>query len=361
MPKHAQIPVPLTEQDFARATAHPLDSSAHGGSWNPDDTTRIFLPNLAQALPQRVLVVDDDPLMRERLEALVLAAGFEVTCAASGREALDALRRDYCPIVISDWAMPDMNGIELCRAIRAESFPGYVYFLLLTARDSHQDIVAGLDAGADDYLSKRVTEEELVARLRTAKRIVGLEQSLRDMIDEKRRLATTDALTGANNRHYFDKHVSRELKRVRRFGGPLSILLLDIDHFKAVNDRHGHSVGDDVLVEFAGRIAAALPRDFDWCARVGGEEFVVVLPQTDLPGAIVVAEKLRQYVANAPIKTGAGNLAITVSIGVAALCCMPPGEAPAVDDLLDLADKALYRSKQLGRNRVTAAQSVSSS
>jgi diguanylate cyclase (GGDEF)-like protein len=150
------------------------------------------------------------------------------------------------------------------------------------------------------------------------------------------------------------------LKRVRRFGGPLSLLVLDIDHFKTINDRHGHSVGDDVLVEFAGRIAAALPRDYDWCARVGGEEFVVVLPQTDLPGAVVVAEKLRQYVANAPVKTGAGNLLITVSIGVAALCCLPTGSEPVVDDLLDLADKALYSSKQKGRNRVTAAASVSS-
>ena len=326
-------------------------------TWNPDDTTRIFLPNLSHGMPQRVLVVDDDPLMRERLEVLVLAAGFEVSTATSGREALDVLRRDYCPIVISDWSMPDMNGVELCRAIRAESFPGYVYFLLLTARDSHQDIVAGLEAGADDYLSKRVTEEELVARLRTAKRIVALEQSLRDMIDEKRRMATTDALTGANNRHYFDKHVNRELKRVRRFGGPLSVLVLDIDHFKAVNDVHGHSVGDDVLVAFAGRISAALPRDYDWCARIGGEEFVVVLPQTDLPGAIVVAEKLRQYVANAPIKTEAGNIQVTVSIGVAALCCLLQGSESELDDLMELADKALYRSKQLGRNRVTAAES----
>lgn len=334
---------------------YPLDSATQDSAWNPDDTTRIQLSNLAQPASQRVLVVDDDPLMCERLEALVLAAGFEVSCAASGRDALEALRRDYCPIVISDWSMPDMNGIELCRAIRAESFPGYVYIVLLTARDSHQDIVAGLEAGADDYLSKRVTAEELVARMRTAKRIVGLEQSLRDMIDEKRRLATTDALTGANNRHYFDKHFSRELKRVRRFGGALSLLLLDIDHFKAVNDRYGHAVGDDVLMDFAARVAAALPRDYDWCARVGGEEFVVVLPQTDLSGALVVAEKLRQYVANAPMKTSAGGLPVTVSIGAAALSCLAQGSEATVEDLMALADKALYRSKQLGRNRITAA------
>jgi diguanylate cyclase (GGDEF)-like protein len=339
-------------------TSHPLDPAAQGGPWNPDDTTRIFLPNIMQSSSQRVLVVDDDPLMRERLEALVMAAGFEVTSARTGREALAALRREYCPIVISDWAMPDMDGLALCRAIRAESFTGYVYFLLLTARDSQTDIVAGLDAGADDYLSKRVTEAELVARLRTAKRIIGLEQTMRDMIDEKRRLATTDALTGANNRHYFDKHLLRELKRVRRFGGPLSLLALDVDHFKSINDRHGHAVGDEVLMEFANRIGDGLPRDYDWFARVGGEEFAVVLPQTDLPGALTVAEKLRQFVANSSFVTVAGELTLTVSVGAASLSCFPRGVEPTPDDLMDLADKALYRSKQLGRNRVTAAQSI---
>jgi diguanylate cyclase (GGDEF)-like protein len=186
-----------------------------------------------------------------------------------------------------------------------------------------------------------------------------LEQSMRDMIDEKRRLATTDALTGANNRHYFDKHILRELKRARRFGAPLSILALDIDHFKSVNDRFGHAAGDEVLVEFAERIGIALPRDFDWFARVGGEEFVVILPQTDMPGALTVAEKLRQVVASTPIKTASVNLPVTVSIGVAALCCFPVGAEPEADALLELADKALYRSKELGRNRVTAALSVS--
>jgi diguanylate cyclase (GGDEF)-like protein len=335
-----------------------IAQSGAGGAWNPDDTTRIFLPNIMQSMQQRVLVVDDDPLMCERLEALVMAAGFAVTTARTGREALAALRRDYCPIVISDWAMPDMDGVSLCRAIRAESFPGYVYLLLLTAKDSQADIVAGLDAGADDYLSKRVPEAELIARLRTAKRIVGLEQTMRDMIDEKRRQATTDALTGANNRHYFDKHLTRELKRVRRFGGPLSLLALDADHFKSINDNHGHAVGDEVLMELANRIGDGLPRDYDWFARIGGEEFVVVLPQTDLPGALVVAEKLRQLVANTSFTTVAGDLSVTVSVGAAALCCFPRGFDVSADDLMELADKALYRSKETGRNRVTAAHSI---
>jgi diguanylate cyclase (GGDEF)-like protein len=328
-------------------------------SWNSEDTTRIFLPSIEQATPQRVLVVDDDALMRERLEALVVASGFDVTSAGSGREALAILRREYCPIVISDWSMPDMDGVTLCRSIRNESFPGYVYFLLLTARDSNTDIVVGLDAGADDYLSKRVSEAELMARLRSARRIVGLERMLRDAIDEKRRQATTDALTGANNRLYFEKHFDREIKRVRRYGGPLSILALDIDRFKAINDQFGHGVGDAVLAEFATRIGDALPRDSDWFARIGGEEFAVVLPHTDMPGALTVAEKLRQFVSDTPFPTDVCELNVTVSIGVAALCCFPPNSHPSADDVLELADKALYRSKESGRNRVSAAQSVS--
>lgn len=323
-------------------------------SWNPDDTTRIFLPDFRSLRGQKVLIVDDDPLTREHLSLVVQAAGFEVLTAESGRDALLTLRRDYCPIVVSDWQMPDMDGLELCRTIRAESFPGYVYVLLLTARDSQQDVVNGFDAGADDYISKRVTEAELMARLRAAKRIVGLEQTLRETLEEKRRQATTDALTGVNNRLYFDKHLSRELKRVRRFGGPLSVLLLDIDHFKSINDRYGHGVGDEVLMQFADRIRTALPREYDWCARIGGEEFVVVLPQTDAAGAMTVAEKLRQYTAAAPIASEAGNLKVTVSIGVATADGATLPAEMTVDDIVELADRGLYKSKQAGRNRVTA-------
>lgn len=254
--------------------------------------------------------------------------------------------------------MPDMDGLALCRAIRAESFPGYVYILLLTARDTQEDIVAGLDAGADDYLSKRVTEAELMARLKTARRIVGLEQSLRDIIEEKQRLATTDALTGANNRRYFVKHLGREIKRARRYNGPLSLLVLDIDRFKSVNDRFGHGAGDEVLVEFVRRINLGLPREIDWCARLGGEEFAVVLPQTDLNGARTVAEKLRQMTASVPILTASGPIDITVSIGIAAVDSLPRHVEPSVDALLEYADRGLYASKEEGRNRVTVLDAV---
>jgi two-component system, cell cycle response regulator len=330
-----------------------FESTVTQEAWNPDDTTRIFIPTLADMPSQRVLVVDDDPLTCEHLSAILQASGFEVLTAATGREALKTLRSAYCPIVLSDRQMPDMDGLQLCQAIRTEAFPGYVYFMLLTAKDAQPDVLTGFAAGADDYLSKRVTEAELMARLRTAKRIVGLEQSMRDMIDEKRRQATTDALTGCNNRLYFEKHIARELKRSRRFGGPLSILLMDIDRFKSVNDRFGHGVGDEVLVEFSYRLRVALPRETDWIARIGGEEFVVVLPQTDIAGAAHVAEKVRQAVAIAPIRTEGGLLPVTVSIGVAALSSFTGQEPPSMNELLEAADLAMYQSKQAGRNRVT--------
>lgn len=318
------------------------------------DTTIIFGLKESLAVEPKVLIVDDDALVRERLKSLVMAAGFEVRTVASGAAALSMLHKDFCPIVISDRMMPDMDGLSLCRAIRAEQFAGYVYVLLLTVQDSEQDILAGLDAGADDYLSKRVSSAQLIARLRTAQRILTLEHSLRMIVDERSRQATTDTLTGASNRRYFSRHFSRELKRVERYGGQLALLMLDIDHFKLVNDRYGHAVGDEVLQEFSKRIAASLPRESDWFARMGGEEFVIVLPQTALAGARVVAEKLRASVASIPVRTTAGAIAITASIGVASLDALAAESAPATtDSMLELADRYLYESKKGGRNRVS--------
>jgi len=320
-----------------------------------DESTITLIQPMLLNLAPRVLLVDDDEIMVERLRDLVTAAGYEVSTAGSGEQALEMLRKDFAPIVILDRNMPGgMDGLELCRAIRdGTHYPGYVYIMLCTAHDTETEILAGLNAGADDYLSKRASGAQLIARLACARRILSLESSLKQVIEERRRMAMTDVLTGAHNRRYFMNHLRRELKRVRRFGGELALLMFDIDHFKHINDRHGHAVGDAVLIEFTHRVRKCLPREYDWCARLGGEEFAVVLPQTDIPGGVVVAEKIRHALASAPIMAVSGGIECTVSVGVSGLSAFADRGAVTVEQLLSRADDCLYNSKKSGRDQVT--------
>ncbi|MDP8984205.1 MAG: diguanylate cyclase [Pseudomonadota bacterium] len=301
----------------------------------------------------KVLLVDDDELVLAYLKISMVGAGYEVTTTTDGEAALAQLQRDFVSIVILDRSMPGMDGLALCRAIRQRAWQGYVYLMLLTAHDAEKDVLLGLEAGADDYLSKRVSKAQLIARLRTATRILSLEHSLKCAIEDRRRMAMTDPLTGAHNRRYFMRYFGAELKRANRFRNDLSLLALDIDFFKTINDRYGHATGDTVLKKFVRHIQKFLPRKEDWCARMGGEEFVVVLPQTGLAGAAVVAEVLRKAVEDLPIHTPAGVRSITVSIGVSGLQALPSRESTTVEMLLAHADRHLYKSKESGRNRVT--------
>jgi two-component system cell cycle response regulator len=255
--------------------------------------------------------------------------------------------------------MPGLDGLELCRRIRAQMWTGYVYIMLLTVRDEEKDILAGLEAGADDYVSKRTSAAQFTARLRIAKRVLGLEYSLKNALEKKRQLSMTDALTGAYNRRYFMRHLHRELKRSQRFGGDVSLLLLDVDHFKQVNDTHGHAVGDAVLTNLNVQIAECLRRDTDWCARIGGEEFVIVLEGTDLQAAHGCAERLRQAVAETPIHTSAGPVRITVSMGLSGLGQTADRHSATVQTLMQQADTNLYRSKANGRNCITSTNPLS--
>ena len=319
----------------------------------PDESAITLIQPALSAIPPRVLVVDDDDVALERMRDLVTAAGYEVVTATSGSAALAALQTEFAPIVILDRSMPGMDGVELCREIRNGEYPGYVYLMLCTAHDSEDEILGGLRAGADDYLSKRASGTQLIARLATARRIIALEQSLKHVIEERRRMAMTDALTGSYNRRYFMRHLRRELKRTRRSGGDLALAILDIDHFKHINDRFGHAAGDAVLVEFARRIKEALQRETDWCARLGGEEFAVVLAETDLAGAQVVGETLRRAVSGAPVRTAAGSIDVTVSVGISSVGVFADRDAATVEQLLRRADDCLYFSKRHGRDRVT--------
>jgi two-component system cell cycle response regulator len=316
-----------------------------------DNTAQIVSLHLPVA--PTVLIVDDDDLVLARLKDLVAAAGYKVHTAASGFEALHSLEQTSASIVVSDLNMRGMDGLDLCRRIRERVWPGYVYVVLLTARDEKKDVLAGLAAGADDFVSKRASAAEFVARLRTAKRVLELEYSLKEGLAKMRQLAMTCPLTNIYNRRYFMRHFGRELKRAQRFGGEVSLLLLDIDHFKKVNDTYGHVAGDIVLKKLTKLIGQCLQRATDWCARMGGEEFAVVLEGTTLTDARACAEKLRRTVANAAIETADSAIRVTVSIGVSGLEAITDRRSATVQSLLDHADRNLYASKARGRNRVT--------
>lgn len=355
--KTAALRTSLRAARASLAAAHgPLaDVSAASRTSNDDVETTALLPALVSMPAPKVLLVDDDHILLERLTLGVHAMGYEVFTAADGATALALLGRHPMSIVILDRNMPALDGLELCRTIRRGIWPCYVYVILLTAHDDEEDVLLGLEAGADDYLSKRISDAHFRARLSTATRILALEHSLKSALDQRERMAMTDALTGAHNRRYFMRYLRGELKRARRFGTALSLLAIDIDCFKLVNDLYGHQAGDVVLKKLVKRIERFLPHEYDWCARLGGEEFAVVLPQTDLAGAAVLAEKLRRSVAELSIRLGGEARAITVSIGVSGLSAMPLRETTTAEMLLAHADRFLYESKESGRNRVTSA------
>jgi two-component system, cell cycle response regulator len=303
-----------------------------------------------------ILLAEDDPVTRMLMTRFLKKAGYEVDAVADGTEALEHMSRRYYPILVTDWEMPEMDGVELCKAVRNLQLDGYVYALLLTARNAKEHIIAGLEAGADDYLVKPVHEPELIARLNTGRRILALEHSLRAANERNRILSITDALTGAFNRRYLMDQLPREVERCRRYANPLSVIMCDIDHFKQVNDVRGHASGDEVLQQFAARIQKSIRTHSDWLARLGGEEFLIVLPETGYEGAVTAAEKIRKIVVDAAFMTRAGNFQITSSFGVASTEAQGPDMSLKVETLMKTVDECLYRSKQAGRNRTTAVE-----
>ncbi len=302
--------------------------------------------------PPRILLADDDPVALMLLTRQLKRAGYDVESVTDGTAALQKVRERFYPLLVTDWEMPGLDGVSLCRAVRSMQLEGYVYILLLTARDSKDHIITGLEAGADDYLTKPVHEAELVARLNTGRRILNLEQSLRGAIQENRWLSITDSLTGAFNRRYLMEQLPREIDRCCRYRRALTVITCDIDFFKRVNDSHGHSVGDVILNLFADRIRKLTRTTTDWIARYGGEEFVIVLPETGFEGGMQAAEKFRAAIESTPFASSAGELRITASFGVAAFDAPDPAGAFGIDALMRQSDECLYRAKQSGRNRV---------
>ena len=299
----------------------------------------------------RILLVDDEPTQRLIMARLLKRAGYSVEVAGNGKEALAKIAAGDFQLMITDWEMPEMDGIALCRELRATPGKGYIYTILLTARDAIEHVVTGLQSGADDYLTKPVIEPELIARLNTGKRIVTLERSLRTANEENRRLSITDPLTGAYNRRYLTEQLPREIERAARYGRQLATVMCDVDHFKRINDTQGHLVGDEVLKWFSGQLQQHV-RGSDWVARYGGEEFLIVLVETNVANAAIAAENLRSQLATTPFPGVPGSLAVTASFGVAGWRENVP-QGSTFDALVARCDEGVYASKAAGRNCVT--------
>jgi len=294
----------------------------------------------------RILIADDDRLSARILQASLEGSGYEVLMARNGIEALHILQSEDSPrLAILDWMMPEMDGLEVCRKIRSMA-GAYIYVLLLTANIDPAGVVAGMDAGADDYIKKPFSPEELQARLRSGRRIVELEEKLRVQ-------ATHDSLTGLLNRGAIMERLVMEIERAGRDGAPLSIAMVDIDHFKNVNDTCGHAAGDAVLCRIARKLRETI-RPYDFIGRYGGEEFIFVLPNCDTSMAIGIAERLRRSVASEAVEAEASVVRITVSVGVAQAQL---DEIFDAESLIRSADAALFKAKEAGRNKVESAPS----
>jgi len=302
----------------------------------------------------RALIADDDAMSRKILQSWLEDWGYEVTVAENGAIAWDILQHENSPeLIVLDWVMPKIDGIELCRRIRERQRGPYQYILLVTANDQKQEVVKGLEAGADDYLTKPLDRNELQARLSVGKRILTLQQDLIQAREDLRFRATHDALTGILNRGTVLDLLRRELDRAARFQSPTGVMMLDLDHFKQVNDTHGHLTGDVVLKEAAQRMSQAV-RSYDLVARYGGEEFLIVLPGCDEVKLQECAERIRSAIAGAPIIDSGTEIPVTTSIGMALAACGSTSET----DVLKAADIALYQAKNSGRNRTVLSRQV---
>ena len=301
----------------------------------------------------KVLVAEDDALSRMLLQRTLQRAGYEVAAVEDGCRALAELSKEDPPrLALLDWIMPGRDGIEVCREVRRRRDHAYTYLVLLSSRETKQDIVQGLESGADDYLTKPYDADELKARLRAGERILELEDRLVEARESMRFQATHDLLTSLWNRGLIVELVSREVVRARREKWCNAVMMCDIDHFKKVNDENGHAAGDDVLREVARRLHTSV-RSYDMVGRYGGEEFLVVLNKCDPSSAVARAENLRNAVAAKPILLPTKSLTVTISVGVALTTDFPDHDA---DEVLRAADMALYAAKAAGRNCIRMAQ-----
>jgi two-component system cell cycle response regulator len=295
----------------------------------------------------KVLIAEDEAVSRRLLQAALTRWGYDVVTANDGYAALTIMQGPNPPkLVVFDWMMPGLDGVELCREIRAQPQMPYTYILMVTSKRTQENVVSGLSAGADDYITKPFDPEELRVRLRTGKRIVCLQDQLIAAREALLEAATHDSLTGLWNRAAILNTLVAELERTDRDHGSVGVVIVDLDEFKGVNDTHGHLVGDEVLRAVA-RTMRANVRPYDSVGRLGGEEFMIVLPGCNVLNATSHAERLRTAIADMVITTEAGPLSITASMGVSV-----GASSLKAWGLVRAADQALYSAKRTGRNRV---------
>lgn len=300
----------------------------------------------------KVLVADDSPTIRAVLRSSLRKWGFDLVEATNGEHAWAQLQAQDAPsLALLDWEMPGLDGVELCRRVRAREAEGspYTYVLLLTARRGRHDVVAGMEAGADDYVVKPFDEHELRVRLRAGRRIVELQAELYRLQELFRGQSRTDPLTGCLNRRGIVERLLAELSFAGRDRRPLGVAVLDLDHFKRVNDTHGHGAGDAVLQELVQRISSAT-RASDSIGRIGGEEFLILWPGLSAEVSRIAAERVRAKVEENPFVAGASSIEVTASLGLTTTWGSESQEI-----VIARADRALYAAKAAGRNRVTVA------
>jgi diguanylate cyclase (GGDEF)-like protein len=301
--------------------------------------------------PLRVLVADDCSTTRSVLKLALRDWDCEAVLASDGEEAMAALQAEDAPrLAILDWMMPKKDGLKVCRVLRQQAEGPYIYAIVLTAKSAQEDLIAALDAGADDFLIKPVNLEELEQRIRAGRRILDLQDRLLVTQERLRHQATHDPLTCVWNRSAALERLDEELNRGQRTSRSTSLIMIDLDHLKYVNDTFGHLVGDDVLREATRRMSNEL-RSYDTFGRYGGEEFVVILPETSQEHAWLVAERLRTCLSDEPIEADGQRLRVTASLGIATFT-LGQKDGPM---LIQAADEAMYRAKSEGRNKICSA------
>ena len=298
----------------------------------------------------KILVADDSPIYRKLVER-ALSQEHALLFATNGRQAMDLFAEHQPDLVITDWTMPDLSGIELCQRIRRDFRQVYAYVILLSSNADKEEVIEGLAAGADDYITKPFHTGELQARVKVGCRIVDLHNQVQAKNRQLEEMTLTDPLTGLPNRRAIDIWAPRQLCAAARHQFPIWVVMADLDHFKSINDTHGHDAGDTVLRGFA-EVLKANTRQSNFCARLGGEEFLLVVTHTEKTNIKIPVERIRKQIETKRFTVAGQTFSVTASFGIAGFCGTV---APDFSDLMSRADAALYAAKHQGRNRIEFA------